>query len=103
MRARLPSAQLPLTVLPRDDYAIHKIGASVYPARNASSWRETLHRLRETTYGAIITSNDVVASMKPTAVLELLGGSKSFRGKFKTALDLVDLGEKGLTKASLLG
>lgn len=40
--------------------------------------------------------------MKPTAVLELLGGPKSFRGKFDTTLDLVDLGEKGLTKASLL-
>lgn len=40
--------------------------------------------------------------MKPAAVLELLGGPKSFRGKFETTLDLVDLGEKGLTKASLL-
>jgi putative toxin-antitoxin system antitoxin component (TIGR02293 family) len=40
--------------------------------------------------------------MKATAVLELLGGSKSFRGKYETTLDLVDLGEKGLTKASLL-
>jgi putative toxin-antitoxin system antitoxin component (TIGR02293 family) len=40
--------------------------------------------------------------VKPTAVLELLGGSKSFRGKFDTTLDLVDLGEKGLTKAALL-
>ena len=40
--------------------------------------------------------------MNPTAVLEVLGGSKAFRGKFSTTLDLVDLGEKGLTKASLL-
>jgi putative toxin-antitoxin system antitoxin component (TIGR02293 family) len=40
--------------------------------------------------------------MKATAVLDLLGGSKSFRGKFETALDLVDLGEKGLPKTSLL-
>lgn len=40
--------------------------------------------------------------VKPTAVLELLGGHKSFRGKFDTTLDLVDLGKKGLTKASLL-
>ena len=40
--------------------------------------------------------------MKPAAVLEALGGPKSFRGKFETTLDLVDLGEKGLTKASLL-
>lgn len=40
--------------------------------------------------------------MNPTAVLELLGGPKTFRGKFETTLDLVDLGEKGLTKASLL-
>ncbi|GMR24383.1 MAG: DUF2384 domain-containing protein [Acidobacteriota bacterium] len=39
--------------------------------------------------------------MKPTAVLELLGGPKSFPGKFETVLDLVDLGERGLTKASL--
>ncbi len=40
--------------------------------------------------------------MNPTAVLEVLGGSKAFRGKFRTTLDLVDLGEKGLTMASLL-
>ncbi len=40
--------------------------------------------------------------MNPAAVLELLGGPKTFRGKFETMLDLVDLGEKGLTKASLL-
>lgn len=40
--------------------------------------------------------------MKPASVLEALGGPKSFRGKFETTLDLVDLGEKGLTKASLL-
>ena len=40
--------------------------------------------------------------MNPTAVLELLGGPKTFRGKYETTLDLVDLGEKGLTKASLL-
>lgn len=39
---------------------------------------------------------------RPSAVLELLGGRKTFRGKFETTLDLVDLGEKGLTKASLL-
>lgn len=40
--------------------------------------------------------------MNPAAVLELLGGPRAFRGKFQTTLDLVDLGEKGLTKASLL-
>jgi putative toxin-antitoxin system antitoxin component (TIGR02293 family) len=40
--------------------------------------------------------------MNPTALLELLGGPKTFPGKFETTLDLVDLGEKGLTKASLL-
>ena len=40
--------------------------------------------------------------MNPMAVLEVLGGSKAFRGKFSTTLDLVDLGERGLTKASLL-
>ena len=40
--------------------------------------------------------------MDPIAVLEVLGGSKTFRGKFSTTLDLVDLGEKGLSKASLL-
>ncbi len=40
--------------------------------------------------------------MNPIAVLEVLGGSKTFRGKFSTTLDLVDLGERGLSKASLL-
>ena len=40
--------------------------------------------------------------MKPEAVLEVLGGSKTVRGKFHTTLDLVDLGERGLTKAALL-
>jgi putative toxin-antitoxin system antitoxin component (TIGR02293 family) len=40
--------------------------------------------------------------VNPAAVLELLGGRKAFRGKVETTLDLVDLGEKGLTKASLL-
>ena len=40
--------------------------------------------------------------MNPAGILEVLGGSKAFRGKFSTTLDLVDLSEKGLTKAALL-
>jgi putative toxin-antitoxin system antitoxin component (TIGR02293 family) len=39
--------------------------------------------------------------MNPSDVVEVLGGSSLIRGKHSTSLDLVDLGEKGLTKASL--
>lgn len=46
------------------------------------------------TNAAIITSHVGDVEMKPHAVLELLGGRKSFHGKFETTLDLVDLGKK---------
>lgn len=39
--------------------------------------------------------------MNPSEILGPLGGSKVFKGKYRTALDLVDLAERGLTKASL--
>lgn len=54
------------------------------------------------THGVTIASNVGVIEVNPTAVLEVLGGRKKFRGRFDTTLDLIDLGEKGLTKASLL-
>jgi putative toxin-antitoxin system antitoxin component (TIGR02293 family) len=40
--------------------------------------------------------------MIPTEILRVLGGPSVFKGRYETALDLVDLGGRGLTKASLL-